>query len=266
MSGYTLTWKGDSAPHPRPADGAFLRADLLGTLDRSAIEAAPVMTGNPQRKLGEFFDISGEPSPDIHSSKLTVRNAPRWSRVGARMAGGELVIEGDAGDELGASMTGGVIRVTGSAGHRVAGPDFGTTRGANGGVVFVRGNIGDHAGLRMRRGLIVAGGTAGASPGFRMLAGTIVIAGGPLDHPLLEARRGTVLSLQAEGFSPGSLGAHLASDGRFPVESVAVLRLLLSQARALGLAVDERTWSGNTELWSGDRFELGKGECWQWVS
>ena len=231
----------------------------MGGLDIATVAASPVVIGNTHRPLGDFFEIVGEPG-----ARLVVRGAPPWSRIGARMAAGELVFEGDAGDELGVSMTGGLIRVTGSAGHRVAGPDFGTTRGANGGTVIVHGNVGDHAGLRLRRGLVVVGGSAGASPGFRMLAGTIVVARGPLDHALLEARRGTVLALDAAASSLA--GTHLVSDGRFPVESITALRLLLAHLKSLGLAVPQPVWDGAVELWSGDCFELGKGELWQWVN
>lgn len=265
MSGYTLTWVGDSVPRPWPADGAFLQP-ALSELDPLALSAWPIRIGHTTRTLDHFFKIDGDLAEKNAPRKLTVRNAPRWSRVGARMTGGELIIEGDVGDELGASMTGGLIRVTGSAGHRVAGPDFGTTRGANGGTIIVNGNVGDYAGLRMRRGLVFVGGSAGASPGFRMLAGSIVIAHGALDHPLLEARRGTVLSLEHSIDTIGLRGLHLLSDEKYPVESIAALRLLLSHLRSLGVAIDESVFNGTAELWSGDRFELGKGELWQWVS
>jgi formylmethanofuran--tetrahydromethanopterin N-formyltransferase len=253
--GYTLTWRGKLAP----IDGGFLRPDLLGGLDIDALRNTVVRIGKREAKLAEQFNIAGSPG-----DTLTVRNLPPLDGIGAGMRGGTLVIEGDAGNDLGASMKGGVIRVTGSAGDRVGGPAVGSDRGMTGGEIFIDGSAGRHVGYYMRRGLIAVRGDAGPSAGYRMLAGTIIIGGSAADHPALEARRGTVLLLGDA--TAATLGEHLQHQGTFAIDTVAALGLLLQKLQQSGWRIDAKQMQCNVALHSGDRFELGKGEVWQWLS
>ena len=244
MSGYTLTYKGH-APVGL-TDGAALRPDLLGELDRESLE----------RAVGEHFDIAGD-----QGNCLTVRNLPVLSRLGAQMQRGMLVVEGHVGTDLGASMAGGLIRVIGSAGDRVGGPDRGCDRGMTGGEIVVQGDGGDYAGLVQAAGLIVIGGKAGRSPGYRMLAGTIVICRGPLDQPGLEMRRGTVICIDRQ--TQMALGPGFAENGTF--DQLQVVRLVLRRVVDLGVNIENGAISGRFVHYSGDRFELNKGELLQWV-
>ncbi|MCE9591469.1 MAG: formylmethanofuran dehydrogenase subunit C [Planctomycetes bacterium] len=254
MSGYTLTWK----PHGPPAlaDGAALRPDVLGALAPDALRAVALKVGRDSVPLGDLFDVSGESGPT-----LTLRGVPPLPRMGAKMVSGELIIEGNTGDDLGASMRGGVIRVRGRAGHRVGGPDYTSDRGMTGGEIVVSGDAGDYAGLRMRRGLIAIGGAAARSPGFRMLAGTVVVARGALDSPGLEMQRGTVVALDSS-VTPAR-HAWFQCEGEFPLTSMPAALLLVRRLAELKATNGSVAANAVVNLSSGDRFGLGKGELWQ---
>ncbi|MEX0777282.1 MAG: hypothetical protein WD042_16380 [Phycisphaeraceae bacterium] len=285
MSGYTLTYRSDCVAC---ADGSHLRPDTLGQMPPDEL----------RRAVGDAFDITGEPG-----DRLTLRGLPPLPRLGARMAGGELIVQGDAGDDLGASMAGGIIRVAGSVGHRVGGLDVGRDRGMTGGEIVIDSDAGDYAGFMMRRGLIAIAGKAGASPGYRMLAGTLVIGQGPLDHPGLEMRRGSILSMDCGGrdaalaprgataappqakavsMPPQSiLGLHLTHAGVFDATSLAGVGLIVRRLRELGwpfFSADPLTPSlspgergselaapSRLSLYHADQFELHRGEVIQWA-
>lgn len=267
MNHHVLTWRSFAAGEARPIDGSALRPDTLGLLDATAIAKTPVRIGREIVNLGDVCTIETKPvvspSPSDEPT-LTLRNAPLMQRIGANMASGTLVIEGDAGDRLGASMRGGLIRVTGCAGHNLGGPDDTSDRGMTGGTIVIGGEAGDCVGHRMRRGLIAVQGRAGKSPGYRALAGTVVVGRGELDHPGLEMRRGTILALDRAAAPPESpLPANFVPDGLFAVEAMTVLRLLFHRLRSLGVNFgDAGAMHRKYLLASGDRFELGKGELW----
>lgn len=263
--GYTLRLReGKRCPGP-----AMLRPDVLGVLSAEQI----------RERLGDAFEITG-----TQGSTLTLRNIPALSGLGAHMASGTLIIQGNAGDDVGASMTGGVIRVQGNAGDHIGGPALeqyenvqkntlpstlpnnkggDARRGMNGGTIIVQQNAGNYAGLRMRRGLIVIQGHAASCPGYRMIAGTLVIQKGDLHQPGLEMQRGTIVSLSPEA-TMHTQGI-FENDGVFEASSLSVVGLLLGQLARLGIEIIAAMRQGNWRLSSGDRLELGKGELWQWT-
>ncbi|MEX2214348.1 MAG: hypothetical protein WD768_09490 [Phycisphaeraceae bacterium] len=283
MSGYTLTWKaGGEGQGPgamgQGIDGASLRPDTLGVLDRDAVARVDLFAGQTVVTLGDLFDIAGEPG-----DCLTLRNTPPLDHLGALMQRGELIIEGDAGDNLGASMAGGLIRVHGSAGARVGGPHVTSRRGMSGGEILIDGNAGDFAGFLMRRGLIAIGGASGHSVGYRMIAGSIVLMQKPVDHPGLEMQRGSIVCLNKDALAGG--GRHLIEGGVISAGAMPALLLVLRRLRELRWPVDgphpkslpggegagagidlPRIAAGKWRLWSGDKFELNKGEVLQWLS
>ena len=183
------------------------------------------------------------------------------------MQRGQLIIEGDAGDDLGASMSGGTIRVTGNAGHRAGGPHPASKRGMTGGEIIIEGDAGDHAGLLMRRGLIAVRGKCGASPGYRMLAGTVVAGhtktaeSQDIDHPGLQMQRGTILCLDPSAtlhtgpnFAPGST----IDAGAMPALLAALRRVPWADVKQLS--------RGRWKMHVGDALEQNKGEVMQWLS
>ena len=78
------------------------------------------------------------------------------------MAGGTVIIEGNAGDATGGAsigavqgMAGGTVIIEGNAGDATGGASIGAVQGMAGGTVLVLGNAGDRTANLMRRGLVV---------------------------------------------------------------------------------------------------------------
>ncbi len=274
MNRYTLTYR---SPDRRPAliDGSLLRPDTLCTLDRAALAGTMLPIGRTMVPLSELFDItnpdsspdSSHPSSDsARHASLTIVSAPPLDRLGANMTHGRLIIEGDAGDDLGASMTGGIIRVAGNAGHRVGGPAVTSRRGMTGGEILIDGNVGDFAGFLMRRGLIAIAGTTGKSPGYRMLAGTIVLRSLCTDQPGLEMQRGTILCLDDV-----RIGASFIQGGLIAATAMPAMLMLIRRLEQLEWPRDwqrrmitREVAGGSWRLWSGDSLSINKGEVLQW--
>lgn len=256
---WTLTWK--HADGPQPLDGSVFCADLLGCKSRKELDATVLPIGRSTRSFAELFTIEGKPS-----NELVLRNLPRLDRIGAGMASGRLIIEGNVGDDLGASIFGGQIIVQGNAGDRVGGADQGATRGMTGGEIAITGDAGHHVGHLMRRGLISVGGKCGHSPGYRMLAGTIVIARGPLDHPGLEMQRGTIICLEQDNEpTAGAIGKHLSKAGVMSLGAMPAVGIVVRRVAQIMNKEFQSDENQRVRLWHGDRFELNKGEVMQWL-
>ncbi len=73
------------------------------------------------------------------------------------MSGGEIFVDGDAGDWVGGEMHGGLIHVRGRAGHLVGAAYRGSARGMTGGTILIHGPVGNEIGHSMRRGLLAVG-------------------------------------------------------------------------------------------------------------
>ena len=262
MTSYMLTYKVRRSP--APIDGSVLRPDALCLLSREAIAATPLPIGRTLVPLGDIFTIVAAAGND----SLHVCDAPPLDRFGVNMKSGNLVIHGNAGDDLGASMTGGLIRVEGSAGHRVGGPAVTSKRGMTGGEILIAGNAGDYAGFLMRRGLIAIAGRTGKSPGYRMLAGTIVLGSPCAEHPGLEMQRGTII-----GCDKVQVPASFSAGGDIAASAMPAMLMVLRRLRSLGwrceagpFAKSSDVASGAWRLWSGDRLTLNKGEVLAWLS
>jgi formylmethanofuran dehydrogenase subunit C len=89
----------------------------------------------------------------MRGGRLTIRGSAGrrlgGELPGARMRGGELLVHGDAGEEVGAGLRRGLIAVAG----RVGG---GAGVRALAGTIVALGGLGEHPGLAMRRATIVA--------------------------------------------------------------------------------------------------------------
>ena len=162
------------------------------------------------------------------------------SEAGLALAGGSLVIEGDAGTRAGAAP-------------------LGFKRGMTGGELIVRGSAGAGAGSAMRRGLLVVGGSAGEQTGLGMIAGTVVVFGPAGADSGLWSKRGTLLAF-------GRITVPATYSYACTYQS-AHLRLLLTRLRTrYGLPVKPRHLNGLYRRYSGDLAELGKGEILTWTA
>jgi|GEM_PF-2475182 len=249
--------------------GALVIEGSVGNgLGSSMTDGKIVVTGSAGGRVGAGMQggaivVEGDAGDDSGASMTAgniVISGSAGDRAGAKMQSGALVIEGDAGDDLGASMIAGRIVVSGSAGNRAGGPAPQADRGMRGGEIVIHGNAGEQTGLMMRRGLIAVAGTCGSLPGYRMLAGTIVIGTGPLERPGLEMRRGTIACFDAS--ADHTLGKYVAVDGTFEAASLTAVGLVRRRLEQIGFESESLGDPTHYTFYSGDRFELNKGELW----
>ena len=232
-----------------------IAADRFAALTTKDITDLPVFHGGRPARLGDFFRVAGERSSTVR----TEGNLERVEGIGAGMAGGEIVIEGNAGRDVGLAMAGGRIEVRGNAGDNAGGARPGASRGMTGGEIVIRGNAGAGPAARMRRGIVVVGGDSGRGAGVGMIAGTAVVFGeaGPGAGRFL--KRGTIVAL---GTIDRPATFRYACTYRPPH-----IPLLLGYLRArYGLPVADGQIRGRYERYSGDMAETGKGEILQWVA
>jgi formylmethanofuran dehydrogenase subunit C len=205
--------------------------------------------------LGDLFEISGEPGGQIRF----VGDLAHADRLGAGLAGGRAVVEGNAGNEAGMAMSGGVLEILGNAGSRAGAAPLGHKKGMTGGELIVRGDAGPEAGADMRRGLVAIAGATGSQTGLGMIAGTVVVFGTAGPDTGLWSKRGSVVALGQ--ITPPATYAYACTYQ--PVH----LRLLLTRLReSYGLPVRGRHLTGFFRRYSGDMAELGKGEILVWTA
>ena len=200
-------------------DARTLLPATLAAVTADEIERMPLWHGTERIALADLFDVrAGEASTPADAPSLVFAgDMQRFDRIGWKMDGGHLIVEGHAGDLAGAQMTAGTIVIQGDAGSftacQLAGGrveiggdtgDFaagtlpGDLDGMRGGTLIVRGDAGARFGDRMRRGTALVFGNAGAFAASRMVAGTIGIAGGVGEHLAYGMRRGSLLLLGAQ--------------------------------------------------------------------
>lgn len=237
----------------------------LDGLNRKEIEALPINTTRTKLTVGDAFKVKGR---DVEKL-LFVDTDDRCDRIGAHLAGGEIVVEGDAGTLLGAkmrrgkiavhggagvlagaSMAGGEITVRHDVGDQAGGVAFGETMGMKGGFISVGGDAGALLGERLRRGLIVVGGKAGDYAGGRMIAGTLLLRGGAGRYAGYGNRRGSLIFAE----KPKAILPTYSDSG---VMNFDYLRLLEKWLRDQGMRI---RISPRARRLMGDMAVLGKGE------
>jgi formylmethanofuran dehydrogenase subunit C len=252
----------------RPEQRLDLSSLVPGRLDglnRKEIEALSVATTRESLTVGDVFKVEGKDVQSLHF----VGTDDRCDKIGAKLAGGEIVVDGDAGMLLGAqmksgkitvegsagvsagaSMVGGEIRVRRDVGDQAGGVASGETFGMRGGFIVIGGDAGALIGERLRRGLIVVGGKAGDYAGGRMIAGTILLQGGAGRYAGYSNRRGSLIFAD----KPRHLMPTYVDSG---VMEFDYLRLLETWLREQGLRI---RLGGRARRLMGDMAVLGKGE------
>jgi formylmethanofuran dehydrogenase subunit C len=246
-------------------DLSSLVPSRLDGLNRKQIEALSVSTTREAITVGDAFKVKGKDAQRLHFTKTD----DRCDKIGAKLSGGEIVVDGDAGMLLGAqmkrgkisvhgsagvsvgaSMTGGEISVRRDVGDQAGGVAFGETFGMKGGCISIGGDAGSLVGERLRRGLIVVGGKAGDYAGGRMVAGTIVLRGGVGRYAGYGNRRGSLILAD----KPRHLMPTYVDSG---VMEFDFLRLLETWLREQGMRI---RLGGRARRLMGDMAVLGKGE------
>jgi formylmethanofuran dehydrogenase subunit C len=233
------------------------------------IERLPVLHGNRNLPLAEFFRVTGRADDKIlrFAGKLssvhhlgermdggTIHvDGSTGRHLGAQMTAGEIVVEGNASDFAGCEMQGGTIRILGNAADAVGSAYPGSAQGMRGGSILVHGNIGDEAAGCMRRGLLAVGGSAGSFLAADMLAGSVLVFGDCGPRVGANMRRGTIALFgyapsMLLTFRPGLRGPSL------------ILRMLLVQLQRGGFPLPAELLGANYEVFHGDFLSLGRGE------
>lgn len=249
-----------------------LTGDRLATLSEQAIARLPVWQGRVRAQLGDLFEVRGGGSATVHIAG----SVAHVHGIGAEMAGGAIVIDGDAGDRAGMTMSGGRIEVSGSvgadaavgmgggslhvrggAGDRLGGARPGAPRGMTGGEIVVHGQAGSDVGAVCRRGLIVVGGDAGPDAGRAMIAGSVVVLGHTAPGAGRFNKRG---SLVAVGGVDVPATYRYACTYRPPHLRVTFRHLW----QRYGLQVEPPIMDGRYRRYCGDLLDPGKGEILIW--
>jgi formylmethanofuran dehydrogenase subunit C len=238
------------------ADFSEVLAEPWTTLQASQMAQRPVFLEREGRVLlGDLFSLTGEPGGRIRFAG----NLELADRIGAGLSQGEVVVEGNVGQETGMAMTGGALDVTGDAGPRAGAAPLGFKRGMTGGELIVRGSAGPEAGAAMRRGLIFIAKSAGERTGLGMIAGNVVVLGAAGPDTGLWSKRGSVVALGRITPPPTYVYACTYQ----PIH----LRVVLTRLRArYGLSIHRRHLTGLYRRYSGDMAELGKGEILEWTA
>ncbi len=238
----------------------------------SQICALPVLLGNRQATVGEFFDVQQSDAESdllvftgdcsrlkyigagLSRGRIRVEGSAGM-HLGAEMTGGEILVEGDVADCAATEMQGGVLSIQGNAGDLLGAAYPGSKRGMRGGTITVNGHVGNETGHRMRRGTIVIGGDTGDATGFDMIAGSIFTFGkmGALSGAGM--RRGT-LGLLGDAGTPDLLPTFRYSCLYRPTW----LSFFLRNLAQTGFPVPENCFSSEYRRYCGDFLTLGKGE------
>jgi formylmethanofuran dehydrogenase subunit C len=249
-----------------------LTADRLAALSEHEIAQLPVWHGRRRAPLGEFFDVRGGNASDL----VIQGSVPHVHGIAMGMLGGDLLIDGDAGnataadmrggrveirgaagDDAGAGMSGGVLDIRGDTGDRLGAARPGARNGMSGGEIVVRGSTGVDAAAACRRGLIVVMGNAGADAARSMIAGSLLVVGRCGDGAARLNKRGSLLVI---GGIEVPSSYRYACTFRPPHVRVTLTHL----ARRYGLSFDAAVVNGRYRRLCGDLMAPGKGEILVW--
>jgi formylmethanofuran dehydrogenase subunit C len=256
-----------------PIEAESATPDNLCNKTTREVARTPAQHGNVQVALGEVFDVSGTAADGVvriegDCSRVKLLGAGMASghlvidgnagmRVGAEMSGGLLEVHGSAGEWAGAQMRGGRLHVYGDAGDLVGAAYRGGPIGMRGGTILVHGSAGDEIGGAMRRGLIVIGKKTGAFCGASMIAGTIFVFGEGGARPAAGMKRGTLAFF-------GGMPELLPTFRYDCLLKPPFLEIYLRQLRAWGFPVRDGHFEGTYARYSGDLVSLGLGELLVW--
>ena len=185
-----------------PLEAETITPDKFAGKSAVDIKKLIVYHGNEERKLGDFFDVSGS-GGEVNDTKIIIDgDLSDVKRIGEKMTGGEIVVNGNIGmhvgnnisggkilvngnadDWAGAMLKGGELEITGDAGHYVGAAYRGFWKGMQNGVIKVKGKIGNEAltwvngSKPAKRFPILICGGAGSFLGIHSHGGTIIVEG-----------------------------------------------------------------------------------------
>ena len=250
-----------------PLEAETLCPDVILGLPPAAVSGLAVFLGKRQCRVGDFFDVDGEPGDeleirgDARNVKWIGRGMTRGRilidgnvgmHLGALMKGGTIEVTGNASDWIGAEMSDGMIHVRGNAGGQVGAAYRGSSSGMQNGIIIIDGGAGLEVGMRMKRGIIVVKGVARDFAGLQMKGGTIFLMGGAEIRTGAWMVRGTIVALTEIPMLP-TFSYACAYNPAF-------LRLYAKHISALGLSIPTQPRDGAYHRYIGDSSVPGKGE------
>ncbi len=264
MKPLVLTTRGEP---PERLDLSTLLPKRLAGRSEQEIAAIELQTTRHKVTVGDVFSLRMGDGDRIRIEG----GSTRFDRVGHGMDGGEILVEGDIGNEAGrlmsagnltvnggagrlaaSGMKGGSITISGDAGERLGGPLPGETAGMRGGVVVVRGNVGERCADRLRRGTIVVEGRAGQHAGSRMIAGTLIVRRRCGLLPGYLMKRGTIVL----GAGTDEIAPTFVDGGVHELLFVRLLATFVAPLSVRAASILRRP----LRRFAGDMAVLGKGE------
>lgn len=185
-----------------PLEAETISPDQFANKTVADIKKLTVYHGNEEKSIGDYFDVSGK-AGDVGDLKITIDgdlsmvkrigekmtggaiviNGNVGMHVGSQMKGGKITVNGNADDWAGAMLKGGELEITGDAGNYVGAAYRGFWKGMENGIIRVKGKIGIEAltwvsGSKpgKRFPTLICGG-AGSFLGIHSHGGTIIVEG-----------------------------------------------------------------------------------------
>jgi len=185
-----------------PLEAESITPDNFAGKSIDEIKKLIVYSGNEEFIIGDFFEVTGK-SGDLNELKIIIENdVSNVKRIGEKMTGGEIIINGNVGmhvgnqmgggkilingnadDWAGAMLKGGELEITGDAGNYVGSAYRGFWQGMENGLIKVKGKVGHESMLwaRSSKGakkfpMLICGG-ADSFLGIHNHGGTIIVEG-----------------------------------------------------------------------------------------
>ena len=185
-----------------PLEADSITPDNFAGKKIDEIKALIVYHGKEKETIGDYFDVSGE-SSEINDLKIIIEgDLFNIKRIGEKMTGGEIIINGNVGmhvgnqmqggkilingnadDWAGAMLKGGELEISGDAGNYIGSAYRGFWKGMENGLIKVKGKVGHESMLwaRSSKGakkfpMLICGG-ADSFLGIHNHGGTIIVEG-----------------------------------------------------------------------------------------
>lgn len=239
-----------------------IKPDIFAGKSTGEIASLLIFCGNQRKKLGAFFDISGNSAEDPSEIRIVIKgDITKVKMVGKGMKAGEIVIEGSAGMYVGEEMRGGKITVKGDA-------DSFAGQTMRAGELVIKGNAGDYLGAAyrgdwrgMRGGIITVDGDAGAETGLFMVGGKIKIKGNCGAFAGVHMKKGLII---IEGKAQERAGAEMTGGSIVIMGDTELLPTFAPEKEEKDIEIDGEKLKGTFQLYSGDHAERNaKGKMYR---
>jgi formylmethanofuran dehydrogenase subunit C len=185
-----------------PLEAESITPDNFAEKTQAEIKKIPIYHGSEIVTIDDFFNVSGK-SGELNDLTITIDgdlsivkrigekmtggeiiiNGDVGMHVGSEMSGGKIIVNGNADDWAGAMMKGGELEINGDAGNYVGAAYRGYWKGMMNGKITVKGKVGVESLLwasgsaPAKRFPTLICGSAGSFLGIHNHGGTIIVEG-----------------------------------------------------------------------------------------